>query len=205
MKIRIVGLIAACWWTYVAAADSGQFIGKVVVEWVDDDPFIQKMRLVDEFRFVDSHGKAWIVPRDAVLDGRSLPLRFRETIGLPFQGQYRKSSVVYDYYCQVKSEPWRPVHRMFYDAAVGEGVEQTDAKIMYMTLYGAGLRWEMAGSSCYRGCHAAVVSLTWKPAVEDLDFTPIIEWIRQAQPDLPQIDERLDAMIKKPGPHIFVQ
>jgi hypothetical protein len=58
------------------AADPGHFAGKVVVEWLDD-PFIPSMRLQEDFSFQDARGKKWLAPKDAVLDGRSLPPVFR--------------------------------------------------------------------------------------------------------------------------------
>jgi len=76
---------------------------------------------------------------------------------------------------------------------------------MYMTLYAGGLRWEMKGSTCFRGCHASAAALTWKPEIQDLDLRPISAWIRQSSPDLDAIDARLNEIIRKPGPHIFVQ
>jgi hypothetical protein len=189
----------------VLAADTAHFIGKVAVEWLDDDPFIPGMRLIEDFGFADPRGKRWIAQQGAVLDGRSLPLLFRDTFGLPFEGQYRKTAVVYDHYCHAMNESWRQVQRMFYDAAVTEGVDPIEARLMYVTLYASGLRWEMKDSSCFRGCHAAAASLTWKPASADIDFTPVMSWVRESAPNLDQIDQRLDGLIKRPGPHIFVQ
>jgi hypothetical protein len=189
----------------VGAADPAHFLGKVMLEWLDDDPFIPRMRLLADFSFQDARGRTWIAERGAVLDGRSLPLVFRDAFGLPFEGQYRKTSVLYDHYCRAMSEPWRDVHRMFYYAAVAEGVEDNEAKLMYMALYAGGLRWEMKGSSCFRGCHASAASLTWKPEIQELDLKPAAAWIRQTSPQLDAIDQHLDSIIKKPGPHIFVQ
>jgi len=188
-----------------AAAEPGHFIGKVMVEWLDDDPFIPRMRLLEDFGFQDAQGKIWLADKGAVLDGRSLPLVFRDWFGLPFEGQYRKTSVLYDHYCRAMGEPWRDVHRMFYVGAVAEGVEDTEAKLMYMALYAGGLRWELKGSSCFRGCHASASALTWKPEIQNLDLKPVAAWIRQSSPSLEAIDEHLDGIIKKPGPHIFVQ
>src|SRR5262245_34093100 len=122
MKKFILLLVAAL---SCSAAERGHFVGKVMLEWLDDDPFIQRMRLLEDFGFQDARGKTWIADKGAVLDGRSLPLLFRDTFGLPFEGTYRKTSVLYDHYCRTMSEPWRDVHRMFYFASVTEGVEDS--------------------------------------------------------------------------------
>jgi len=182
----------------------GRFVGKVVVEWLDD-PFVPKLQLREDFGFEDQAGKLWLARQGQVLDGGSIPLVFRDMIGMPFVGNYRRTSIIYDYYCQVMNEPWRDVHRMFYHASLTEGADEVNAKIMYAALYAAGLRWEMPGSRCFRSCHAAAPSLSWKPQVEDKDVRPVADWIRQDNPGLDEIDARVDATVKKPGPHVFAQ
>jgi len=182
----------------------GRFVGKVVVEWLDD-PFVPKLQLREDFGFEDQAGKLWLARQGQVLDGGSIPLVFRDMIGMPFVGNYRRTSIIYDYYCQVMNEPWRDVQRMFYHASLTEGADEVNAKIMYAALYAAGLRWEMPGSRCFRSCHAAAPSLSWKPQVEDKDVRPVADWIRQDNPGLDEIDARVDATVKKPGPHVFAQ
>jgi hypothetical protein len=199
----LLAAVACC--SAVAAGQSGHFLGKVVVEWLDDDPFISRMRLLEDFGFEDALGRTWVADKGSVIDGRSLPLVFRDWFGLPFEGPYRKTALIYDHYCQTMSEPWRGVHRMFYFASIAEGADESEAKLMYMALYAGGLRWEMKGSSCYRGCHASAAALTWKPEIQELDLKPTAAWIRQSAPDLDAIDAHLDAIIAKPGPHVFVQ
>jgi hypothetical protein len=186
------------------SAGQGRFVGTVVVEWLDD-PFVAKLQLREDFGFEDQSGKLWLARQGQVLDGTSIPLVFRDMIGMPFVGDYRRASIVYDYYCHVMSEPWRDVHRMFYNASLTEGVGEVDAKVMYAALYAAGMRWEMPGSSCFRSCHAAAPSLTWKPYVEEKEVGPVVEWIRQVNPALEEIDARVDAAVKRPGPHVFAQ
>ena len=197
-------LAGACICAAALAAGQGRFVGKVVVEWLDD-PFVPKMRLQEDFGFEDAAGKLWLAPQGQVLDGAALPPMFRTMIGTPFEGEYRRSSVVYDYYCHAMSEPWRAVHRMFYHAALTEGVDEGSAKLMYAAVYATGMRWETPGSSCFRSCHAAAPTLAWKPAVDEEEVAPVIEWIRRANPGLEDIDARLDAAVKRPGPHVFAQ
>jgi hypothetical protein len=33
----------------------------------------------------------------------------------------------------------------------------------------------------------------------------VVEWIRQANPAIEEIDKRVDEVLKKPGPHVFAQ
>jgi hypothetical protein len=43
------------------------------------------------------------------------------------------------------------------------------------------------------------------PATTPAEVQPVIDWIRQVNPALDQIDRRVDATLRKPGPHIFGQ
>ena len=187
------------------AAEAPAFVGRVVVEWLDDDPFIARMKLVEDFAFRDPAGRQWVAEKGHVLDGRSIPLLFRDLIGPPFAGDYRKATVVYEYHAHRMHEPWRAVHRLFYDASRAEGVPEAEAKLMYMALYAAGLRWEQRGSTCFSHCHVAAESLSWMPVTTPEEVQPVADWIRRTDPGLDQIDRRLDATLRKPGPHIFVQ
>jgi hypothetical protein len=198
----LAGLGVAAW---SVAADTSGFAGRVVVEWLDDDPFIARMKLVEDFAFRDPAGRNWRAEKGHVLDGRSIPLLFRDLVGPPFAGEYRRSAVVYEVQAHRMQEPWRAVHRLFYHASRAEGVPDADAKLMYLALYAGGLRWEQPGSNCFSHCHTAAQSLSWMPATTPAEVQPVVEWIRQVNPGLDQIDRRVDATLRKPGPHIFGQ
>jgi Protein of unknown function (DUF1353) len=188
------------------AEQSARYVGRVAVEWVDDSESGQPMKLLDEFSFVDARGTAWIVPGGQIVDGKSLPPAFRSLFGAPFIGRHRRAAVVHDYYAGQRRVAWRDVHRMFHEAAVAAGVSRADAKTMYMAVYAQGPRWEpKEGSRCYNSCHAAAPSLAWRPVVSENDLRPVVEWIEQNDPDLPEIEQRVDAATKKPGPHLFAQ
>ena len=205
MKRVALLMLGACLGAWCAAAEGPGFAGRVVVEWLDDDPFVPRMRLVEDFAFRDASGRQWLAAKGQVLDGRSIPLLFRDQIGPPFAAEYRRSTVVYEAQARAMQANWRDVHRMFYEGSREEGVPEADAKLIYATLYAAGLRWEPRGSSCFRGCHSAAESLSWMPATSAEEIAPVVQWVRTANPPLDQIDRRLDATIMKPGPHIFVQ
>ena len=127
-----------------AAEDYGRFVGRVAVEWLDSQGDSRDMRLLEEFAYVDPTGKVWAVPKGTVVNGASIPRLFWSLIGPPFVGAYRRASVIHDYYCEARSEPWLAVHRMFYEASLAGGVPEGTAKIMYMAVYGAGPRWSQA-------------------------------------------------------------
>jgi hypothetical protein len=205
MKRLLVLVAGACMCCAALSAETGRFAGKVVVEWLDDDPFVPTMRLAEDFAFEDANGKSWVAQKGHVLDGRSLPPAFRALVGQPFAGDYRKSCVLYDYYVHTMAEPWPDVHRMFYRAALAEGVDAVEAKVMYLVLFAQGSRWEVHGSSCFGSCHAAAPALVWRPVVHEEDLRPLAERIRQSNPSLEQIEQWAIGAIHKPGPHIFAQ
>jgi hypothetical protein len=201
----LVAITAACLCTVAMSADQAGFSGRVVVELVDEIEFIHKLRLLDDFAFTDAGGKVWLARKGGILDGESVPRELYSLGGLPYPAEYRKAAVVHDYFCRAKSESWRQVHRTFYHASVAEGVSETQAKALYAVVYAGGWRWEPNGSSCYRSCHLAAASLAWKPAVMPTEIEPVLRWIAQNGPPLDEIDARLDAVIRKPGPHLFAQ
>ena len=201
----LLAITAACLCTVAMSADQGAFSGKVVVELLDEIEFAQKLRLLDDFAFTDADGKVWQARKGGILDGETIPRGLHSLAGLPFLAEYRKSAVVHDYFSRVRTEPWRLVHRTLYHASVVEGVSETEAKALYAVVYAGGWRWEPKGSSCYRSCHASVASLAWKPATNQAEVQPVLEWIAQSGPTLDEIDAHLDAAIRKPGPHVFAQ
>ena len=118
----LAAITAACWCTIALSAGHAGFSGKVVVELVDEIEFAHKLRLLDDFAFTDAGGKVWLAPKGGILDGESVPRELYSVTGLPFPAEYRKAAVVHDYFCGVRIEPWRQVHRTFYQASLAEGV-----------------------------------------------------------------------------------
>jgi hypothetical protein len=203
---RLLLVIAiACVCTAAMSADRAGFSCKVVVELLDGIEFASKLRLLDDFAFTDTAGKMWLARKGGILDGESVPRDLSTLPGLPYPAEYRRAAVVHDYFSRIRTEPWRQVHRAIYEASLAEGVSETQAKGLYAVVYAGGWRWEPTGSGCYRTCHAAAGLLAWKPAATQAEVRPVLEWIAQLGPTLDDIDARIDAVIKKPGPHLFAQ
>lgn len=197
---------AACLSSVAIPADTARFAGRLAVELVDEIEFNHKFRLLDDFSFVDATGKVWLARKGDVTDDESVP---RELCSLspllPHVSEYRKAAIVHRRFVLVKTEAWRQVDRMLYDASLAEGVSEPQAKALYAAVYAGGWRWEPRESTCYGSCHASASSLAWKPAATPSEIQPVLEWIAQAGPTLDQIDQRMDAAIHKPGPHLFAQ
>lgn len=124
---------------YVSSGSgSGKYFGELLVAFLSDG---RRVRLAKAFGFCDARGKRWPVPAQAVVDGASIPQVLWPLMGGPFTGKYRDASVVHDYYCSVRLEPWQAVHHVFYEAMRVSGVSEVRAKLMYAAVYFAGPRW----------------------------------------------------------------
>jgi hypothetical protein len=134
-----------------------------------------------------------------------VPRELRGLPGLPLESEYRKTAVLHDFQSHARTEPWRDVHRMLHAASLAEGVTPTEANVLYMTLYASGWRWEPKGSSCYGSCHAAASMLAWRPDAKASELAPIAAWLQTAPATLAEIEDRVDAALKRPGPHLFAQ
>jgi len=102
----------------------------------------RNVRLLEPLSFTDSEGITWLVPRNFVSDGASIPKIFWSFIGGPFAGRHRDAAIVHDYFCERRTYDWRRVHRTFYKAMRARGVSQSRAWIMYKAVMTFGPRWE---------------------------------------------------------------
>lgn len=186
------------------AAQEARFAGRVVLEWVDEVPYIATTRLVEPFAFYQQDGTIWSVPAGGIVDGRSIPPIFSGLMGLPFEGGFRKTAVVYDYAAKAQSKSWQDAQRMFYEGSIVEGILPIEAKVMYMLLNAAGSRWEVRETStCFSHCHTGESELIWRPVVDDEPIVALASWVRQEDPSLEDVEQRVSAIILHPGPHVF--
>ena len=205
MKRLALFLTSICFATTILSAESSRFVGKVVLELIDGIEFDHKLMLLSDFGYQDPQGKLWLVQKGEIIDGSSIPTQLLPLIDSPSAVEYRKASVVHDYFSRQKTEPWRDVRRMFYAASLTEGLSEGEAKLLYMAAYAGGWRWEPHESSCYRGCHAGASLLAWQPDVTPGELAPVAAWLRQGNPSVEEIDKRVDAAVTRPGPHVFAQ
>lgn len=120
------------------SAAQGQFVGRVVAEWLPDH---RRMKLIEPFEYKEASGRRWPVPKDAVVDGASIPQVFWSIIGGPFEGPYRSPSVIHDYFCDVRRRKHEDVHRVFYDSMLNAGVGQSKAWLMFQAVRQFGPQW----------------------------------------------------------------
>lgn len=128
-----------------------------LVEWLEDG---RHMRLKRPFAYEEESGREWPVPAETVVDGASIPQVFWSLIGGPFEGQYRDASIVHDYYCDVRTRPWKDTHRTFFDAMICSGVNTIRAKTMYYAVYRFGPRWTLGPAAVAEGFEMAATALS---------------------------------------------
>lgn len=92
--------------------------GRVVASWCNDG---RQMFLDESVSFRDSFGVIWEAPAGAVIDGASIPRFFWRVVGGPFEGKYRRASVVHDWHCAIRVRPSRDVHRVFREMCRASG------------------------------------------------------------------------------------
>jgi len=206
---RIVAFVMLAMCSASAFADEGghtaggSFEDKVIVEWLDD-PYVLKLRLLEDFTFREPTA-IWVVPAGSIVDGRSLPTLFRSLFGRPFESNFRKTAVVYDYAAKSRQRSWAESQRMFYNGLLAEGVIPGEAKVMYMLLNATGSRWEIQGSTdCYGRCHhPRNADLRWSPKVRDDEVIALMNWVRNENPSLDEIDSRVEQVIIEASPHMI--
>jgi hypothetical protein len=123
---------------YEAIDRSENCAGKVQAEFLEDG---RRMKLLADYTYIDPSDVRWLASRGSVIDGASIPQFLWSFIGGPFEGKYRKASVVHDVACDEKTRDWRLVHRMFHDAMLCSGVVEWKAKVMFAAVFHCGPRW----------------------------------------------------------------
>lgn len=118
----------------------GRFIGEIVTKWLENG---REMELTKPFVYVDPDGLRWEAPKGSVVDGASIPQFGWSVVGGPYEGEYRKASVIHDVACREKTRPWESVHGAFYNAMLAANVPPLRAKVMYAAVYYLGPRWPL--------------------------------------------------------------
>jgi hypothetical protein len=136
---------------------SARFEGRVAATFLEDG---RRIQLLEQFAYIDKASERWDVPVGAIVDGASIPKPLWSLMGGPFEGKYRDSSVIHDWYCDLRVRPWEAVHLVFYEAMMTSGVSKTLAKIMYAGVYWGGPRWSGTVSQNVRA------ALAWEKRVQ---------------------------------------
>ena len=176
--------------------DWGYYNGPVDARWDSDG---RSMTLLSELRYTDPKGVVWTAPAGSKVDGASIPKSLWSFMGGPFEGKYRKASVLHDVAYSDKSRPWQDADRMFYNAMRCSGVSAIEAKTMYYSLYRFGRHWKFS----IKRAKPVKPSAAESPAVVEeaeratalgpQDVDAIQQWIRRTDPSLNEIEARASA------------
>jgi len=175
--------------------EHGSFVGPLDLRL---DPNGRDATLLAPFGYVDSSGKKWSVPKGVTVNGASIPQVLWSVIGSPWTGQYREGSVVHDYYCDIRTEPWRSVHRAFYTSMLANGVAPIRAKLMYAAVYRFGPRWNFEYTPKCPNCLAVPYRVDiFRPEPNDKEFDDLRSRIEKPDLSLEAIEKEADAAIAK--------
>ncbi len=86
------------------------------------DPHGDDIVLDQDFYYVDSKRRTWLVSKGFRSDGATIPSAFWPIIGSPLKGLYRNAAIIHDYFCEQKKHDWSEVHLVFYEAMLANGV-----------------------------------------------------------------------------------
>lgn len=202
----VAGLLPAVGLGDPPAREAPAFEGAVRLEIPDDPEAGGRLRLLESFALRDAAGRRWEAPAGALVSGATVPPTLRYLFedggaGAPL----RKAAVMRDAVAASRTAGWKAVARLYHDASRAELVSEPEAKALYAAWYAGGPRWEPRGSSCYGRCHASAPDLAWHADLRDVDLRPVLEWIWNDNPDLDAIDARIDALVRRAGPHLFAQ
>lgn len=121
------------------ANSQARFEGSFVFEWlIEPSNKHRQMRVTAPVKYVDANGKSWDVPVGAIIDGASIPRPLWTFSGSPFVGNYRRASVIHDYFCESQTTGAEEIHRMFRDAMIVDGIGTIEAAIKHAAVVAYG-------------------------------------------------------------------
>jgi len=115
------------------------FIGTVQTEWLTPAEYgyphgdhDRDMRLLQDFSFQSSDGCTWTAPAGFVIDGASIPpFLWGPVFGTPFVCDFRRATVIHDYYCANQHlTTHQDLHNAFYEAMIADDVDPARASLV---------------------------------------------------------------------------
>lgn len=173
---------------------AGHFTGPVKVTWLEQDGDDRDMRLDAAISFVDQAGLKWTAKKGGIVNGASIPKVFWTSFGSPFIGDYRRASVLHDYFCDIRTRTSEATHRMFYEACIVGGVGTVKAKTMYLMVATFGPSWTVITTPfSMNGLPVASKGdrLGFRRTMADGDLSRLTRWIEVENPGLDRIDEAI--------------
>lgn len=114
----------------------GEFSGEPRALWLTEDGTEdRRMRLLENFWFLDPMGQKWEAHKGDKVDGASIPRALWTLVGSPYTGDYRRASIVHDCACVnagSNAAKRRAADRMFYHACRTGGCSIWQATLLYI-------------------------------------------------------------------------
>lgn len=122
---------------------AGEFSATPKIEFIDTPGAPNRdVRVLADFSFTEADtGRVWVAPSGSIVNGASIPRVLWSLVGSPFTGDYVYASIVHDVACEVRTQPWRATHYMFYQACLAGGTRRGRAKLLYLAVRNFGPRW----------------------------------------------------------------
>jgi len=166
------------------------------------------METINAIGFWDKKGRQWEVRPGYQTDGASIPRALWSIVGSPYTGKYLPAAIIHDFYCDLRSREWEDVHRVFLEAMLANGVDSTQAKIMYYAVYRFGPRWVFdkriaahcpTGLVCKLGPPERIVKWTVVPIVDEEEFSRVRDKIVEEKWSFDRIEEESDRALLSSG------
>ncbi len=125
-----------------SANKTPKFVGTLQMQALQDG---RTFTILAEISFVDSKGVTWTVPKGTQFTGNSIPRIAWSVVGSPFEGKSRLAVVLHEYFTTQRTHSYTEVNQMFYEALVSSGVDQVQAKVLYVAVQQFGPRWTISG------------------------------------------------------------
>jgi hypothetical protein len=122
-----------------SASKTSKFIGTLQLQALQDG---RTVTTLSDISFVDSRGATWTVPKGTQVTGASIPRIAWSAIGSPLEGKFKIPSVFHEYFTTQRTRSYQDVNRMFYEALIASGVDQLEAKVLYVAVQNFGPRFE---------------------------------------------------------------
>ena len=188
--VAVISLMAGI----AGAEQKARFVGRIVMEWVAPPQPRPRMKLLEEFVFEDSRGYEWIIPRGTIIDDSSYAEAYRNLVGEPYAGRWRRAELMQQAHNDMMSAPWRAVRSMFYEAMLVAGASESEAKMMYMVSYATSPRWQMPGTACFVSCHDNRKPLQWRTRFSEAELRGLVDWIEIEAPPIDAIAQKVDSI-----------
>jgi len=112
----------------------GSFSGYPLTRWSGN----RLMIIEEEIFFIDQNKKKWLVPIHSEINGATIPKPLWSIIGSPYVGNYRRASVVHDYFVGEGNNPnfsykeRRAADAMFFNACRTDGCSWKLSVLLYI-------------------------------------------------------------------------